>query len=178
MSIGSYGQSDSQIATPDSFQEFRLGSSLKSFAEKYPFVTNVKLPALYSDVKTDSMCVYILKNQVTKSGDKISITLCFYEESLSVIQVVYKDWQSDKVILGALKEKYGMESRYEDNVLNNHHNGRSQIVENLYWEKFTCCILAFSYNTDEGLASLVFADEYVQKHLKSCELRESQKKIN
>lgn len=176
ISFASYGQSESQIATPDSFHEFRLGSSLKVFSEKYPNVKKEKPSSFSSDVKIDSMDIYNLKNQVTKSGDRIRITLCFYKESLSVMQIEYKDWQSSKVLLGALKEKYGMESRYEDNVLT--HSGRSQIVENLYWEKFPCCMLAFSYNSDNGSAFLVFADGEVQKHLKLRELKESEKKIN
>ncbi|HTJ50926.1 MAG TPA: hypothetical protein VL443_15795 [Cyclobacteriaceae bacterium] len=176
ISIGSYGQSESQIAIPNSFHEFRLGSPLRVFLEKYPNVKKEKPSELSSTVKTDSMDIYSLRNQVTKSGDRIWITLCFYRESLSVMQVEYKDWQSGKVLLGALKEKYGIETRYEDNVLT--YNGRSQIVENLYWEKFQCCMLAFSYNSDNGSAYLVFADEEVQKRLKLRELKESEKKIN
>ena len=176
--IDLYGQLESKITTPDSFQEFRLGSRLAKFIEKYPLVTKEKLSAFSSEIKTDSMDVYILKNQITKSRDKISITLCFYKEYLSVIQVEYKNRQSSKVLIGALKEKYGLESRYADNVLNNTRNGRSQIVENLYWENSQCYILAFTYNDDNGLAFLTYADEEVQNHLRSLELKESQKKID
>jgi hypothetical protein len=124
------------------------------------------------------MLAYSLKNQLTEGGDKIDIDFYFYNDSLSVIRVAYKDPQSNKEILDAVKIKYGNEARLEDNLYNNPISGASTIIENLYWEKSTCCVLNFTSTDVNGMIYLTFAEKAAQIKLKNLELHNSQKRIN
>jgi hypothetical protein len=130
----SNGQSPSHLATPDQFRGYRLGAPLCNFSMMS--LISLKEPKdkssiFYSDIKTKDMKAYVVKNQLTEGGDKIDIDLFFYNDSLSVIRIAYKDPQSKKEILDALKVKFGEDARLDDNLYNDPSSGATRIFENL-----------------------------------------------
>lgn len=174
----SMGQSELSWAVPNKFHGFTLGTSLFDFSKKNLKVSKINSLRLFSDIKTTSMLLYTLTNQLTEGGDKIDIDFFFYNDSLSIIRVAYKDRQSNKQLLEALKSKYGTDDRRDDNIYTNPITGASEIMNNVYWEKWTCCVLSLTSTGEIGFVYLTFAEKAAQKKISNQELTNKQKRIN
>lgn len=178
IALSSSGQSQTNLAVPNQFHGYWLGTPLSNFSMINQKDSKDKPLILYSDINTKNMVEYALKNQRTEGGDKIDIDLFFYNDSLSVIRVAYKDLQSKKEILDAVKIKYGDDARLDRNLYNDPLSGASRMSENLYWEKSPCCVLNLTATDDLGLVYLTYAEKAVQIKLKKLELINNQKRIN
>jgi len=170
----SNGQAD---VSPNKFHGFVLGTELADFSLKDQKASENSL-RLFSSIKTTTMSHYSLKNQLTEAGDKIDIDFFFYNDSLSIIRVSYKDKQSNKELLEALKSRYGDSNRREDNVYTDPSSRASGIIQNLYWEKWACCILSLTSTDEVGLVYLTFAGKATQIKINNQETINKQKRIN
>jgi hypothetical protein len=174
----SNGQFQSNLAVPNQFHGYKLGAPVGNFSLMSQKDSKDKTLILYSEIKTKNMKAYTLKNQLTEAGDKIDIDLFFYNDSLSVIRIAYKEPQSKKEILDAVKIKYGDDARLDDNLYNDPLSGATRIFENLYWEKSSCCVLNLTATDEIGLVYLTFAEKNIQAKLKKLELMNNQRRIN
>jgi|GEM_PF-6983237 len=175
--LNGQAQVQPELGTPNKFQGFTLGISLSDFLPKNIKVLKKCFQVPFSDIKTSGMAVYSLSDQLTESNDKIDFEFFFYHDTLSVIRVRYKNKQSSKDLIEALKARYGDDNRFEDDVYNDPALGSSKVIENLYWGKSPCCTLNLT-SDDIGLVYLTFADKTVQVKLRAQELINNQKKIN
>jgi|SRR5579859_1801928 len=177
IAIRAKAQLSPALATPNKFHGFSLGFPLSDFSLNNLKNSKGDLLILFSDIQTKSMKCYTLKDQLTEGGDKIDIDFFFYNDSLSVIRAGYKDRQTSKGLMEALKGKYGNDDRLEHDIYND-TTGATQIIENLYWEKSDCCILNLTSTDGIGLVYITFAEKAVQITLKAQELMDKQKRIN
>ena len=174
----SRGQAELSHITPNKFHGFTLGTSLADFSQKNQKVSENNSLHLFSSIRTTNMSLYVLKNQLTEGGDKIDIDFFFYNDSLSVMRVAYKDKQSNKELIEALKSKYGDNNRVDDTIYTDISSGASAIMKNLYWEKWACCILNLTSTDDVGRVYLTFAGKAAQVKIGNQELINKQKRIN
>ena len=172
------GQSSPERVTPNKFHGFSLGSPLSAFSPKNIKNSKSDFLILFSDIKTKTMKHYTLKDQLTEGGDKIDLDFFFYNDSLSVIRVGYKDKQANKELLNALRGKYGNDDRLEHDLYNDPSTGASRVIENSYWEKSACCILNITSTDAIGLVYITFAEKAAQTKLRDQEIINNQKRIN
>lgn len=174
----SRGQSALSPITPNKFHGFTLGASLSDFLQKNQRVPEINSLSLLSSIRTNNMSLYVLRNRLTEGGDKIDIDFFFYNDSLSVIRVAYKDKQSSKELIEALKSKYGENNREDGTFYTDPSSGASSIMKNLYWEKWDCCILNLTSTDEVGSVYLTFAGKAAQVKIGNQELINKQKRIN
>jgi len=167
-----------QSVTPNEFHGFKLGTPLSNFLQKNQKTPENNSLQLFSNIRTTNMSLYVLRNQLTEGGDKIDISFFFYNDSLSVIRVAYKDKQSSKELIEALRNKFGDNGRVDDNIYTSPSSGASAIMKNLYWEKWACCILNLTSTDDVGSVYLTFAGKAAQVKIGNQELVNRQKRIN
>ena len=109
-----------QKVEPYSFQDFRLGMTLENFKNSYPqsksgqyekdceSVRFLKMEIPQSEIDSiNFLYLSLIKN--TESGDKIYITLTFYENKLGFINVIYSKPQILQYFIDGLRDKYGKE---------------------------------------------------------------------
>lgn len=173
----SNGQSEIRPLAPNKFHGFVLGTSLPNFRQTDLKAENNSL-RLFSSIKTTNMLHYTLKNQLTEGGDKIDIDFFFYNDSLSVMRVAYKDKQSNKELLEALRSRYGDSDRLEDNIYTDPESGASAIMKNLYWQKWACCMLNLTSTDEIGRVYITFAEKAAQVKIANQESINKQKRIN
>ena len=89
----------------------------------------------------------------------------------------YKDFQIFDDILNALQTKYGKHSNIEQNFYNDALAGINKTDINVYWKNQNNT-LNFCYTSGVGLTYLLYADNLIQKEIRSRKSKESLKKID
>jgi hypothetical protein len=154
-----------KIPVPDNFLDFKLGTSISSFKSKYPSINQqtsdfytLDLSLMGCGIYFDDMDRPYIINAKTKSGEKVEMSIFFYDAKLCAIYVEYKNgvFSVDKVF-AAFKDKYGAPTFSEVNV--NYYNTKSY-----YWFAESCT-LNLLYKSDIGNLFLVFADKNVQNEI-------------
>jgi len=177
--VTSFGQ-NSQVPL-NTFKDFKLGMTIETLIKEHPELikdptNNFCCFSSYSEVKSDFMEKYWINEIELSSGDKVSVKLGIYKGKLALIIVAYKNYQVFDDMVNALQTKYGKYSDLKQNFYSDPLANMNKTDINVYW-KNQYNTLNYCHTSSVGLDHLIYADNQVQKEIKSRISNENLKKI-